>query len=349
MKKYLLFSLIWLFGIMPVLAADIPIEAMQKATPVETMPTTIPEIKKIEDPYYIMNSANLNTMNSYVIPTQININPEKYPDYQYILEDWVLKPNFDHNQKSWFFVHIMSTYPGYIIMWFLFLLLWYFWVYRKESSFSQVFKIAFEWIWNFFEWILWEERQHWIKMYVVTLFFVILISNLFWVINDIVRFFAPQYLRWVTAPTGEFESNIALAIISISVTLYAQAKALWGWHKLAHEFVPITWKWLVDGKWPIAKWWDILISMFTWFLDIIGTIAKIISLSIRLLGNMSSWSILLNVIFIGIWMLTVWLLWFNLQLWLPIIVYIQSLLGSVIQAFVFALLVGIGIMMAQGD
>jgi F0F1-type ATP synthase membrane subunit a len=341
MKKYLLFSILSLLGIaLPALAADIPVEAM---------PNQLPEIKKIEDPYYIMNSANLNTMNSYVIPTTIDINPEKYPDYQYILKNGTLESNFDHQEKSWIFVHIMSTYPGYIIMWFLFLMLWYFGVYRKESSFSQVFKIAFEWIWNFFEGILGEHRQHWIKMYVVTLFFVILISNLFGVINDIVRFFAPQYLRWVTAPTGEFESNIALAIISIAVTLYAQAKALWGWHKLAHEFVPITWKWLVDGKWPIAKWWDILISLFTWFLDIIGTIAKIISLSIRLLGNMSSWSILLNVIFIWIWMLTVWLVWFNLQLWLPIIVYIQSLLGSVIQAFVFALLVGIGIMMAQGD
>lgn len=339
MKKYLLFSLLWLFGIMPALAADIPVDSV--------LPPT--EIKKIEDPYYIMNSANLNTMNSYIIPATVQINPEKYPDLQYIYKDWTLQPNFDHQEHSALLVHIMSTYPGYMIMWLLFWLLWYFGVYRKESSFSQVFKIAFEWIWNFFEWILWEHRQHWIKMYVVTLFFVILISNLFGVINDIVRFFAPQYLRWVTAPTGEFESNIALAIISIAVTLYAQAKALWWWHKLAHEFVPITWKWLVDGKWPIAKWWDILISMFTWFLDIIGTVAKVISLSIRLLWNMSSWSILLNVIFIGIWMLTVWLLWFNLQLWLPIIVYIQSLLGSVIQAFVFALLVGIGIMMAQGD
>lgn len=40
-------------------------------------------------------------------------------------------------------------------------------------------------------------------------------------------------------------------------------------------------------------------------LDIIGVIAKIISLSIRLFGNMSSGSILLNVIFIGIGLLTV--------------------------------------------
>jgi F0F1-type ATP synthase membrane subunit a len=64
-------------------------------------------------------------------------------------------------------------------MWFLFLILWFFGVYRKESSFSQVFKIMFEGVWNFFEEIMGEKRESWIKMYVVSLFFVILFSNLF--------------------------------------------------------------------------------------------------------------------------------------------------------------------------
>lgn len=302
-----------------------------------------------QDLYYIMNGANLNTMNSYVIPTEININPEHYTDHQYVLQPWAtLQPNYDHKVKSGFFVHIMSTYPWYIIMWVLMILLWYFAMYRKESVFAQWFKVIFEWVWNFFEEIMWEKREYWIKMYVVTLFFVILLSNLFWVINDIVRFFAPQYLRWVTSPTWEFESTIALALVSVVVTLYIQAKAMWWWLKLLHEFVPITWKWLVEWK-GLAKLWDIVISMFTWFLDIVGTFAKIVSLSIRLFWNMSAWSILLNVIFIWIWMLTVWLLWFNFQIWLPIIVYIQSMLSAVIQAFVFSLLVGIGITMAQWD
>jgi len=92
MKKYLFFSILSLLGItLPTLAADIPVEAI---------PNQLPEIKKIEDPYYIMNSANLNTMNSYVIPTTITINPEKYPDYQYILKNGTLEPNFDHQEKS---------------------------------------------------------------------------------------------------------------------------------------------------------------------------------------------------------------------------------------------------------
>jgi F0F1-type ATP synthase membrane subunit a len=62
---------------------------------------------------------------------------------------------------------------------------------------------------------------------------------------------------------------------------------------------------------------------------------------------MSSGSILLNVIFIGIGLATVWSTWINIPLGLPIIIYIQWLLSSVIQAFVFALLVGIGIAMVD--
>ena len=30
------------------------------------------------DPYYQMNGANLNTMNSYILPTKNDIDPEKY-------------------------------------------------------------------------------------------------------------------------------------------------------------------------------------------------------------------------------------------------------------------------------
>ncbi|MBP6911301.1 hypothetical protein KBC03_07045 [Patescibacteria group bacterium] len=57
-------------------------------------------IKPAEDLYYIMNSANLNTMNSYVIPTMSRIDPEHYQSYQYVLKGGELKPNFDHEESS---------------------------------------------------------------------------------------------------------------------------------------------------------------------------------------------------------------------------------------------------------
>jgi F0F1-type ATP synthase membrane subunit a len=307
---------------------------------------------KREDLFYKMNGANLNTMNSYIVPDSATYDPETYHPLHYQVtktDEWLSVTKV----SPWSVItgirlHVMSTYPWYIIMILLLVAIWYRGVKRPESQFGQILRIMFEGVYGFFEDILGIHRAYWIKQFVVGLFFVILISNLFGLVNDIIRFFAPQYLRVMTSPTGEFESTIAFAVISIAVTLYAQAKALWWWRKLLHEFIPITGKWLIEGKW-IAKIWDIVISMFTWLLDIVGTIAKVISLSIRLLWNMSSGSILLNVIFIGIGMVTVGLIWFNAPIGLPIVVYIQSLLWSVIQAFVFALLVGIGIAMAQGD
>jgi F-type H+-transporting ATPase subunit a len=45
-----------------------------------------------------------------------------------------------------------------------------------------------------------------------------------------------------------------------------------------------------------VKVFDIVISLFIGFLDIVGTIAKVISLAFRLYGNMMAGSILLSVI-----------------------------------------------------
>lgn len=303
------------------------------------------------DLYYKMNGANLNTMNSYILPTKNDIDPETYSkdsEWKYSISssDNGLSLGFDSSE--WFkAIHIMSTYPWYIIMWILMIMLRRFGVRKPDSYFGQVIRLLFEGIWWFFEDIMGRDRKHWIKVYVVSLFFVILLSNLFGLVNDIIRFSAPQYLRWVTSPTGEFESAIALALVSIVVTLYVQMNAVWWPHKLFLEYIPLTGKGLIDGKDPISRVWDVFISLFIGLLDIVWLFAKLISLSIRLFGNMSAGSILLNVIFIGIGMATVGLVWFNIPIGLPIIIYIQWLLSSIIQAFVFALLVGIGISMVD--
>ena len=303
------------------------------------------------DPYFEMNGANLNTMNSYILPTKNDINPETYMEDS----EWKYKIEYNNGKfalikdtTSWYkAIHIMSTYLWYILLWCMMFVIWFFGVRKKDSGFGQLLRLAFEGVWWFFEDILWRDRKHWIKVYVVSLFFIILFANLFGLVNDILRFIFPQYLRRVTSPTGEFESTIAFALIATVLTLYVQSKNVWWPHKLILEYVPVMGKWLVEWKWIWARLWDFVISMFIWFLDIVGVIAKVVSLSIRLFWNMSSWSILLNVIFIGIGMMTVNTLWFNFAIWLPIIIYIQSLLSSVIQAFVFSLLVGIGIAMVD--
>jgi F0F1-type ATP synthase membrane subunit a len=307
-----------------------------------------------KDPYYIMNSANLNTMNSYIIPVKNDIDPTSYQELKYrLVKDpaatfgYSLKTDYNGSFKDkvtqWLRLHMMSTYPAIIFMFLFILLFRYFGVTRKDTFFSQVFRILYENVWNFFADVVGEKQPLWTKHFVVNMFFVILIANLFGLVNDIIRFAFPQWLRRVTAPTGEFEFNIALAVIATVVTLYYQG-VLVGWpHKLLHEYIPITGKWVMDRTSVVWVFWDILISLFMGVLDMVWLFAKIISLSLRLFGNMSSWSILLNVIFVGLSWVTVWLIGLNMQIWLPIAIYLQWLLAAVIQAFVFGLLTAMGI------
>jgi F0F1-type ATP synthase membrane subunit a len=82
-------------------------------------------------------------------------------------------------------------------------------------------------------------------------------------------------------------------------------------------------------------------------LDIVGFIARIISLSLRLFWNMSAGSILLNVAFLWLWAATIGFAWTNLALGIPLIIYLQWVLSVLIQAFVFTLIVSIGMKMAS--
>ena len=50
----------------------------------------------------------------------------------------------------------------------------------------------------------------------------------------------------------------------------------------------------------VAKIADIVISLFLGFLDVVGMIAKVISLSFRLFGNMTSGTILLGMLIVGV-------------------------------------------------
>lgn len=297
------------------------------------------------DPYYDMIPANLNTMNSYFIPSETDIDPSTYDtDRKTNPNAKVL--NIKDFKETGLTLHVMSTYTWVLLEICILFLISFLLRKYKNKWFGIIFSSLYEMIYKQFQDILGEKNSR-VITYVVWLFFVILFANLFWLCNDVIRFFFPRWLRNVTAPTGEMEFNIALAIISIGIMLYVQYKNL-GWFKnFFLAYLPITGKGLIEGKGIWAKIGDIFISMFIGILDIIGTFAKIISLSMRLFGNMSSWSILLNVAFLWIWSITVALIWFNLVVWIPIIIYIQSLLVCCIQAFAFSLLVAISIKMTE--
>jgi F0F1-type ATP synthase membrane subunit a len=233
-----------------------------------------------------------------------------------------------------------------------------------KTKFGIAFSLLFEYMYEFFEEILGKQQRKTFKIYVVSLFFVILISNLLSYTIDLVRvvFMDIEALpKYIVIPTTDFNFNLALALVSIIIMLYIQFRRAWV-IKFFLEYIPITGKWILDiERWTmnavvyypikgIVKLFDIAISLFVWLLDIIGIGAKAISLTARLYGNMLAWGILLgllvawvNGMFQGIfanWFPFIW----------PLLLYAQWLLVALIQAFVFPLLVAIFIKIAQeGD
>lgn len=233
----------------------------------------------------------------------------------------------------------------------------------KKTKFSTLFEYIVEEVYKFFEEILEVSGKPYIKNYVVTLFFVILLSNLSsWILDWIRMLFVD--VEWlssvVSIPTTSFEFNIWLAVVSIFLMLLIQFRHLWS-IKMFFEYVPIFGKWIIDiPKWNMPKilYWplwfvvkllDIWISLFVWLLDIIGVFAKIISLSARLYWNMVSGWILLTMLVVWINSAMNWLIGFNFPILWPLILYAQWLLVAVIQAFVFPLLVAIFIKLVTAE
>lgn len=236
--------------------------------------------------------------------------------------------------------------------------------YRKNSSGMVLFDSIFEKVYAFFEEILWEETKSWVKNFVTTLFFVILFSNL---LGLMIEFIAPIFgtneeghllLEWfIWSPTTDLNFNIGMAIIGVLVVLVMQAKSLWIWGFI-HDYFPIMGKGYLPyekGKlppvidypaWAIIKVFDIILSLFLWLLEVIWTLAKIVSLSFRLFGNMTSGATLIVMLYVALGWITAGIVWLQLPLWVPILIYLQELLVSLIQAFVFPLLIAIFVKVA---
>lgn len=236
--------------------------------------------------------------------------------------------------------------------------------YFNSSSLSILIDFFYEKIYNFFEEILWEKQKKWVKTYIVSLFFIIFLSNFLWIFLEIIAPIFWMNMQWefilehfVSIPSQSINFNLALAIISVFAILLVQFNELWLKH-FFEEYFPVRWKWYL----PIERWnkksyiyypmlffikvFDIGISLFLWLLEIVGLLAKIISLSFRLFWNMTSWTILLAMAIFWMNSLTQSLFSINFPILLPVLIYLQEMLVAFIQAIVFPLLVSIFIKVA---
>lgn len=250
----------------------------------------------------------------------------------------------------------------------LFLCVALFTSYGKKTKFFIAFELVYEKVYAFYSDILWDDASQKIRVYIATLFLVILFANLSWVLLD---FVAPIFgqkensdfvlSQYIISPTSDMQFNMALALFSTLLLLYVQFGTL-GVKKFFYNYFPVWGKGYVEVEqwkmWKIlyypisafAKVADIIISLFLGFLDIVGLFAKVISLSFRLFWNMTSGTILLGMLLVGVSSVSETVTSFiggiNFPVVVPMIVYAQGLLVALIQAMVFPLLVAIFIRMA---
>lgn len=231
-----------------------------------------------------------------------------------------------------------------------------------NSWFSVAFSILFENMYEYFEDVLWKEERSWIKNYVTTTFFLLLIINVMTLLFDLTKYFVGDVEEitgsmldaFVAMPTGTMAFNIVIALIWVAITIGVQAQKL-GFRWFLHEYFPITGKGiLVDKSSPTkpsigAKIGDIVLSLFIGLLDIVWIFAKIISLSARLFGNMVSWTLLLAMLVFALASGSQMLFGIDSALFLPLILVAQWLLVWVIQAFVFPILIAIFVKVGQTD
>lgn len=276
---------------------------------------------------------------------------------------------FDPTFQSLIAFYLSPVMLGVIVCITLFALLAFVLQAFPKGRISLLFDLLYEKVHAFYSDILGEESSSRVKTYIATLFFVIFFANIASVVVD---FIAPIFgvaengdfhlSKYIVMPTSDMQFNIALALFSTLLLLYIQFGSL-GVKEFFYNYFPVWGKGYIEVErenmsailyYPlatIAKIGDIIISLFLGFLDVIGLFAKVISLSFRLFGNMTSGTILLGMLIVGMTSfsreLTEFVGGINFPIIAPLLVYAQGLLVAVIQAMVFPLLVAIFIRMAM--
>ena len=277
---------------------------------------------------------------------------------------------------------------GWALIWLFVILLLAIFVVKQKSNFALVFGRLYESMMDFFADILEEDAEHRMTSYITNMFFIILLYNLLGLIFDFIgpifgydastgEFALSKIIGFGTA---NLEFNIAMAMVGVVISLIIQFRSMSSsdalgkhisdasWNtpflktfNFIYEYIPFWWKWILTiEKWNMSavlyyplrvviKVFDVIISLFVGFLDIIGVAAKIISLSFRLFGNMMSWSMLFAMLVIGLSSATKWRFGVEFPLVGHLILVIQWLLVALIQAFVFSLLIAIFIKVAKGE
>lgn len=181
-----------------------------------------------------------------------------------------------------------------------------------------------------------------VRTYILFLFIYILWNNLFWLILDMFATVVPFLQANFRPVSTDIYFNAILAIFGVLWAIVYWVKN--NGFRFFEKYIPLKGIWIVKMdrwyKFPI-KIIDILLWLFIGFLELVGEITKILSLTLRLFWNIFAWVVLIWLVVAA----TIALM--KVPFLLPLLVFVMEILISFLQAFVFALLVLIYFKMAE--
>lgn len=187
-----------------------------------------------------------------------------------------------------------------------------------------------------------------VKTYILFLFVYILWNNIFWLMLDMFATVTPFLEENFRPVSSDIYFNAILAIFWVLWSIVYWFKN--NWLHFIERYIPLNGFWMAWSKpkwlfksilWFVVKILDIILWLFVWLLEFIWEFTKMLSLTLRLFWNIFAWAVLLVII---VWATIAAM---KVPFLAPILVVAMEFLVSVLQAFVFALLVLIYFKMAE--
>lgn len=202
------------------------------------------------------------------------------------------------------------------------------------SRFVQLVEYIYESIYSFLAQIGGDSVGKYALMFTSTIFIYVMRNNIVWLIGDMIVLVWPAWHHAFRPSTTDISFNAIVAVIAVVGSMF-YGFYVNGFHFLGkyfpHNGMGIVEK--VDKRYMvIPKFFDIILWLLIGIIEFIGEFGRMMSLSLRLFGNMFVGMILLWLLIVA----TQWLLHYPFIA--PILIFAYEFCVAILQALIFALL-----------
>lgn len=249
----------------------------------------------------------------------------------------ILPDMLTHYNPVWSFMISQSLVASLIGNIVFFGLVWLFVSQKRQwklTYFRQIIELWYENIYEFLAQIWWHGTTPKALTYTTTLFIYVLRHNVFGLLVDMIVLVWPWWHHWFRPVTTDIVYNLVLGV-SVIIWTFVYWFSQHGTHFISKYF-PHKWMGMVGKvdkrRMVITKFLDILLWLLIWIIELLGEFGRMLSLSLRLFGNM----------FVGMILLTLVLHALSGVMPIPLIgptlVFGYELAVSFLQALIFAIL-----------